>query len=394
MEHALAASEEELLHSLDFKLSPSSSYVIQRTSSCFYPTGSSTFSPTGVSVARVQLTSESFLDPETIRIQFTVNNLDPGLGLAFKTGPWGFWSRIRLLCGGTLLEDVFYANRINEMLTQALQPTNSAINEYTEGFNLSGTGTEVVDSGRSFTVNFKPYCLGILHCRKMWPAFAAGGGLTLELYLADAAECTLNTVQWNLSNLQVTADTLLLDSALENSYRRMLLEGKTLSIGFSVFNTVLQSIPAGTANVAIPIVRAATRIRGVLLTFGQGNNDPTIFAHPDRGANLARSAQIPPRLQDSTLQLMVALGAKRFPIKPIDSASYFFENLRKLMNVYSTTMGGLNIGPVAYLTNWECRWNESSDSGDRASPRGRATSSTPNSQASRQGPPATGAGSR
>jgi hypothetical protein len=34
-----------------------------------------------------------------------------------------------------------YSNRINEMLTQALQPTNSAINEYTEGFNLRGNGT-------------------------------------------------------------------------------------------------------------------------------------------------------------------------------------------------------------------------------------------------------------
>ena len=88
MEHALASSEEELLHSLDFKLSASSSYVIQRTSSCFYPTGSSTFSPTGVSVARVQLTSESFLDPETIRVQFTVTNLDPVRNLGFKTGPW------------------------------------------------------------------------------------------------------------------------------------------------------------------------------------------------------------------------------------------------------------------------------------------------------------------
>jgi hypothetical protein len=350
MEHALSASEEELLHSLDFKLSPSSSYVIQRTSSCFYPTGSSTFSPTGVSVARVQLTSESFLDPETIRIQFTVTNLDPVQNLAFKTGPWGFWSRQRLLCGGTLLEDVFFANRINEMLTQSLQPTNSAINEYTEGFNISGNGTEQLNQNASWTVNFKPYCLGILHCRKMWPAFAAGGGLTLELYLADAVECTLNTQQWQLSNLQVQCDTLLLDSALENSYRRMLLEGKTLSIGYSTFNSILHSIPAGTGNVAIPIVRAATRIRGVLLSFGQGNNDPTVFAHPDRVANLARSNQKPPRLQDSTLQLMVALGAKRYPIKPIDSASFFFENLRKLMNVYSTTLGGLNIAPLSYLT--------------------------------------------
>ena len=351
MEHALAASEEELLHSLDFKLSSSSSYVIQRTSSCFYPAGSSTFSPTGVSVARVQLTSESFLDPETIRVQFTVTNLDPTQNLAFKTGPWGFWSRIRLLCGGTLLEDCAYANRVNEMLTQSLQPTNSAINEYTEGFNISGNGTEQLNQNDSWTVNFKPYCLGILHCRKMWPAFAAGGGLTLELYLADSAECALNTTQWQLSNLQVQCDTLLLDSALENSYRKSLLSGASMSLGYSSMNTILHSVPAGTANVAIPIVRAATRIRGVLLSFGAGNNDPTAFVHPDTVANAARAARTPPRLKDSTLQLMVALGAKRFPIKPIDSASFFFENLRKLMNVYSTTLGGLNIAPLSYLTN-------------------------------------------
>jgi hypothetical protein len=116
-------------------------------------------------------------------------------------------------------------------------------------------------------------------------------------------------------------------------------------------NTILHSVPAGTANVAIPIVRAATRIRGVLLSFGAGSNDPTAFVHPDTVANAARAARTPPRLKDSTLQLMVALGAKRFPIKPIDSASFFFENLRKLMNVYSTTLGGLNIAPLSYLTN-------------------------------------------
>jgi hypothetical protein len=88
-----------------------------------------------------------------------------------------------------------------------------------------------------------------------------------------------------------------------------------------------------------------------LLSFGQGSNDPTLFYHPDNVQNALRASRTPPRLKDSTLQLMVALGAKRFPIKPIDSASFFFENLRKLLNIYSTTIGGLNIKPNDYLNS-------------------------------------------
>ena len=348
MEHALAASQEQMLSSLDFSLSASASYVIQRTSSCFYPSGTSEMSPTGNQVVRVQLTSESFLDPETIRVQFGLANTGVA-PLVPKTGPWGFFSRIRLLCGGTLIEDIFYANRVNEMLINVLQPSNYAENERIQGFNIWPGAVNEITTGNVYTANFKPLCLGLLHCKKMWPAFAAGGGLTLELYLANSDECTDGTTaDWKLQQIQVLCDTVLMDSALENSYKALLLQGKSLSIGYTTFHTIFQSFAKGTPNLSVPIVKAATRIRGILASFGL-NNDPTEFMHPDGNA-LAAAGQNS-QIFDSKVSLMVALGAKRFPIKPIDSAAFFFENLKKTLNLYATSIGGIHIEPYRYMSN-------------------------------------------
>ena len=56
MEHALSASQEQMLHSLDFSLSSSASYVIQRTSSSFYPSACTATSDAG-DVARLRFGS-------------------------------------------------------------------------------------------------------------------------------------------------------------------------------------------------------------------------------------------------------------------------------------------------------------------------------------------------
>jgi hypothetical protein len=338
-----------MLQSLDFSLSASASYVIQRTSSSFYPSGASEMSPTGNQVVRVQLTSESFLDPETIRIQFTLANVGAGVSVLPKSGPWCFFSRARLLCSGTLLEDVFYANRLNEMLINVLQPANYATDERIQGYNIWTGAQNEIAPGTSYTANFKPLCFGILHSKKMWPAFAAGGGLTLELYLAPANECTDGAAgqDWKIQQLEVKCDTVLMDSALENSYKRLLLEGKSLSIGYTTFSTIFQSFAKGTPNLSVPIVKAATRIRGILASFGE-SNDPTEFLHPD--ANQLALAGGNSELYDSKVSLMVGLGAKRFPIKPIDNAAFFFENLKKALNIYSTSLGGFNIAPWKYMT--------------------------------------------
>lgn len=346
MEHALSASQEQMLASLDFSLSPSASYVIQRTSTSFYPSGASEMAPNGNQVVRFQLTSESFLDPETIRCQMTLANVG-AVPVIPKTGPWGFFSRIRLLCGGTLLEDIFYANRVNEMLINVLQPTNYATDEHIQGYNIWPGAINEIQPGQSYTANFKPMCLGLLHCKKMWPAFAAGGGLTLELYLANSDECTDGASDWKLQQMEVKVDTVLMDSQLDSSYKRLLLEGKSLSIGYTTFSTIFQSFAKGTPNLSVPIVKAATRIRGLLATFGE-SNDPTIFMHPE--GNQLVAAGTNSQIYDSKVSLMVALGAKRFPIKPIDNTAFFYENLKKTLNLYATSLGGFNIVPWKYVT--------------------------------------------
>jgi hypothetical protein len=235
------------------------------------------------------------------------------------------------------------------MLINVLQPANYATDERIQGYTIWTGAQNEIAPGQSYTANFKPLCLGILHCKKMWPAFAAGGGLTLELYLAPANECTDGAAaqDWKIQQLEVKCDTVLMDSALENSYKRLLLEGKSLSIGYTTFSTIFQSFTKGTPNLSVPIVKAATRIRGILASFGE-SNDPTEFLHPD--ANALALAGGNSELMDSKVSLMVALGAKRFPIKPIGSAAFFYENLKKALNIYSTSLGGFNIAPWKYMT--------------------------------------------
>ena len=78
MEAITNSAEDHLIDALSFKLKPGSSYVIDRKSSTFWASGSNTYSPNGTRVIRFQLAGEdnSWLDPSTLRVQFTVRNAD------------------------------------------------------------------------------------------------------------------------------------------------------------------------------------------------------------------------------------------------------------------------------------------------------------------------------
>jgi hypothetical protein len=297
-------------------------------------------------VVELEVSDVTVAAGQSVRVKITLTNVG-AVPVVPKTGPWGFYSRIRLLCGGTLLEDIFYANRVNEMLINVLQPANYATDEHIQGYNIWPGAINEIQPGQSYTANFKPMCLGLLHSKKYWPAFAAGGGLTLELYLAHSDECTDGASDWKIQQLEVKADVVLMDSQLESSYKRLLLEGKSLSIGYTTFSTLFQSFAKGTPNLSVPIVKASTRIRGVLASFGE-SNDPTVFMHPEGNQLVAAGANS--QIYDSKVSLMVALGAKRFPIKPIDNTAFFYENLKKALNIYSTSLGGFNIIPWKYVT--------------------------------------------
>ena len=116
LESLIATSgEAPLLDSLDFSLPPSSTAVVDRRQHVrAYPTSASSLSPTATRTFRVRLGGDEFIDPSSIRLQYTVRSLDTTHVLGPVTGPWGMWSQVYLLSGGVLLDDIPFYGRFHQ----------------------------------------------------------------------------------------------------------------------------------------------------------------------------------------------------------------------------------------------------------------------------------------
>ena len=126
MEYQLAAAEESLIESLDFRLGATAKHVQNRRSVKFYPSGASSFNNRGVRVIRLTLTSDNgWIDPSTLRIQFAVRNLSGTAREVVQpvSGPHCFFERCRIFLGGALIEDQQGFNRQSETMLR-LSPTD------------------------------------------------------------------------------------------------------------------------------------------------------------------------------------------------------------------------------------------------------------------------------
>ena len=111
-------------------------------------------------------------------------------------GPWGFFSRMRILVGGQVIEDIDNYNRVHEMF-QVFSATDSRENDYAEGFanywrnllhdprGLLVTADSLVRIPPSshMTVMFKPVAGLFQSVRKYLPLQFMP--ITIELSLVD-----------------------------------------------------------------------------------------------------------------------------------------------------------------------------------------------------------------
>ena len=139
MESHAQATEDYLIEGLSFKLAPGASYVTNRRSVTFYPQGGNSYAPNGVKVIRLALTGDGWLDPSTIRVMFDLTNLDTEFNHTLKTisGPWSFFRRMRLMAGGTIIEDIDNYARTHEMFHKFVSPAKRQ-KDTTEGFGIEG----------------------------------------------------------------------------------------------------------------------------------------------------------------------------------------------------------------------------------------------------------------
>ena len=120
LESQIAASgEAPLLDALDFSLLAASTSIVDRRQHLrAYPTSASSLSPNGTRVVRIRLGGDDFVDPQSVRLQFTIVNHDTARNLGTLAGPWCFWSQVYLRSGGTEICNVpWYGRHHNQFFS-------------------------------------------------------------------------------------------------------------------------------------------------------------------------------------------------------------------------------------------------------------------------------------
>ena len=74
------------------------------------------------------------MDPSTCRISFDLNNTNNAAAHRLRPlgGPWAFFSRMRMLAGGQIHEDIDMYYRVNEMFN-IFSESDSRKVDYAEG---------------------------------------------------------------------------------------------------------------------------------------------------------------------------------------------------------------------------------------------------------------------
>ena len=372
MEGVANTVEDRLVDGLSFQLKPGASYVTERKSVTYHPQGSNIYSTNGTKLIKLLLTGDQWLDPSTFRIMFELqNNENPANGnghmqLRPLGGPHTFFRRMRILCGGQVVEDIDNYNRVHQMFT-ILNAKDANINERAEAFGQQFDNHQTtfdinnvtgIAPGEAQTVLFKP-CSGLFNQPKMLPIRYMPITIELELVhdntepivsattvgqdnfdVSNAA--TGNTsLLWQIQNVQVKCDVVTLDNQLDNSYAEHLLSGKALPINYQTYVSQKQSILSGnngSQKVRLNVTRALTRLKNVFITLDK----------PAAGQNYApkfkewNSFYSP--MEDYTgaqrnswaaageiADFQVQIGSKLFPEYPIRSHAEAYYQLRKTL---------------------------------------------------------------
>ena len=401
--------EDILIDNLSFKLNKGSSYITDRRSVSFFPTTSNVYKPSsGARVIKFTLNGEdnSWLDPQSVRICFTLNNKD---GTNFRkirplSSPYSFFRRMRIIAGSQVVEDFDSYNRVHHMFSK-LMSQGARRDEANEGFgyryddelltlvNKGGTAlTYEVNSANcpgfynEMTCCFKPLC-GLFSQFKYLP-LKYMGNLTIELELVtNATDCIINpndydesdtgiaadirnrftvvvagdvgkatntSIDWEISNPRVICDVCSFDNNLNNEYVKHLLEGKGLPITYTTYITQSQTVK-GSTDFSVPVIRSVSKLVASFVTFYKAG-DPSSgyeyadkefcrFYHPHQAHNPLDEGIYD---KDKDLEFQIQLGSKLYPEYPCNSITQCFYHLRKALNLPMFHQHSMNINFKQY----------------------------------------------
>ena len=387
--------EDILVDNLSFKLNKGASYITDRRSVRFYPSGSNVYRPTsGNRVLKFSLNAEdnAWLDPQSVRVCFTVQNLDQDFGRKLRplSPPYSFFRRMRIIAGNQVVEDFDNYNRVHHMFSK-LMSQGARKDEANEGFGyryddevktlVNNVGTQLdyevnANNCKGFknqmTVCFKPLA-GLFTSNFKYLPLKYMGNLTIELELvSNDLDCIINPDDYDetdtgipellrgrfthdialpagnstntsktfeLNNAFVACDICTLDNSLNNEYVKHLLEGKGLPITYTTYITQSQSVE-GKNDISVPVIRCVSKLVASFVTFYR-TDDPSLgyeyankrfcrFYHPHQAHDSVAEG-----IYDinKDLEFQIQLGSKLYPEYPCNSLTQCFYHLRKALNL-------------------------------------------------------------
>ena len=356
------AGEAPLLDSLSFVLPPASTSVVDRRQHVrAYPTSASTLSPNGTRTCRIRLGGDDFVDSSSIRLVYTIKNLDGTNSLVPLTGPWGCWSQVYLRSNGVELDNIPHYGRFHQQfgwnhLQQSEQFGEAAICGMNGSWATTDQGNQpsmgTIAKSASYTVMHKMY-LSLFSSQKMLPTRYCP--LELEITVGNTVSDWLDTSTgksstFSINNVQVLYDAYIVDETVSESFYKALLASRVLTIPTMTVYQTVQSIPGGNTSFSFAAVRAFSRLSHVWLTFRKTGGRSSEFLCP---TTITGNSGRTPELSDSN-----AAGAPNSPSARLSIGPHFWpdpqpaNNIPELYYMFQKALPGVpNITRDNYQTN-------------------------------------------
>ena len=389
-------NNDELIPSLSYKNPSTASYIIGRNSSTFHPLGGNTYKPsTGTKTIKFFLAGEDLLDPSSVRVQFDLICDDAAAKTLIPlSAPHAFFSRVRCLARGEVVDDITEYNRVSELFT-VLKSNGSVQNDMLESLwydthELAPNAAQLigVKGGEKRTVLFKPL-LGLLNQSKY--IFLKYVPITIELTLVDKAtdsvvdpssDIFVNTTgvastvytaanvssEWKIENPLIRCDIVKIDSELQNKYDDHFSSGGNINIKYTTYYSQILSL-LGNATPSLNVSRSLTYLTRVFVSFLKPtgpsaagnikeywNKDFNCFYHTLREENRASTLLSPKYISTKDLiqSAQLQVGSKLIPDYPITSSAECFYFLRKALNtdnVFPAHIHSVNITGEEYINH-------------------------------------------
>ncbi len=290
MDSYLAGIERDgIINSLDFRLGAINNLITERRSVSFYPSGSNIYTPVaGTTLLKFNITDPSaWIDPSTLRVQFTINNRRDRPLLLLNNNAANFFTRLIIRCNGVQIEDLQYYNRLTNMLLH-LMPASKKVALQAEGLQNDEEGpferiythgefknyAPLIPGLGKLTV-MMPLFIGLMNCGKYLPLRFLQG-LSIELILVPNIKDAVlkgpldfrndSEPLWEITEPVIKCQTVTLDNQAENDFTQMLRNGGSFPIHYTSFITQVANV-GNTPTPSVAITRSFTRLKKLLYQY-------------------------------------------------------------------------------------------------------------------------------